>query len=58
MKKGHVLYVFLRIFFFSNPGGLRLGSDFETDSEIEQAVMGSSKKMTADEDKDDFDFYD
>ncbi|XP_076441601.1 uncharacterized protein LOC143280800 [Babylonia areolata] len=39
-------------------GGLRLGSDFETDSEMEPAILGSSKKPDAEEDKDDFDFYD
>lgn len=47
--------IFFSWLFFS--GGLRLGSDFDTDSEIEPGIFGSSKKP-AEEDKDDFDFYD
>ena len=39
-------------------GGLRLGSDFDTDSEMEPGVFGNSKKSAPEEDKDDFDFYD
>nr|KAG5691632.1 hypothetical protein BaRGS_023803 [Batillaria attramentaria] len=40
-----------------SPLCLKLGSDFETDSEIDTGIFGSSKKP-ATEDKDDFDFYD